>query len=133
MSQLRRRFIEGDRSLRAHAAELSISYATAKRKAKKEGWRAARASFRRELDRQLDKAALISRAQAHEIQTRAALETMEIFARVFAERAKELRADPGAKSAADDLSKLITLELDSFELSLSVLGDVEIERRSRRY
>lgn len=130
--RIRRRFVESDVSLRALADEFTVPYPTLKRRARSERWRAARESFRQELDEQLRKAALVSRAEAHAVQERAARETIGIFARVFEERARALRADPASKSAAEDLGKLIQLQLDVCELGLTILGDTEIDWRAER-
>jgi len=131
--RLRRSYVEGDRSLRALSDEHCVPYATAKRRAKKEAWAVKRATFRQELDRQLDKAALVSRAQVYEIQEQAARETVAIFARVFAAKAREIRADPAAKNAANGLSRLIQLQLDVCELGLTILGDIELGARAAGY
>ena len=129
-AQLRRRYVESDKSLRALADQHDFPYATAKRRARKENWKAKRESFQNELERQLDRAVLVSRAEAHLIQERAARETVEIFRRVFAERTREIRADPAAKNAADKLSRLIQLQLDVCELALTIFGDTELDARA---
>jgi len=127
---LRRRYIESDMSLRALADQHDVPYATAKRRARTEKWRAKRKALQNELQRQLNRAVLVSRAEAHAIQERAARETVEIFRRVFAERTRALRADPAAKNAADSLSRLIQLQLDVCELALTIFGDTELDARA---
>ena len=125
LARLRRRFIETDASLRALAPQHGVPYSTAKRRARKENWKAKRQAYRDELDRQLDQATLVSRTESHAIQERAARETIQVFARVFAEEARAIRVEPRVKNAADRLSRLIQLQLDVSELSLTILGDIE--------